>query len=255
MDPRADESIINPVKGKSAPDVGPLAVMVSGEADLATLHRALGFPDAGGKKLMLSRVYAASDKYPGLSLAGPAVGAPYAVLLLETLICWGARRILYFGSCGAISKKVTIGDVILPDGAVVDEGASPHYAPAIAGKTVLPSPGMVDAVRGELASAGLAFHEGPIWTTDALYRETRGKVARFQDAGVLGVEMELSALWTVAHYRGAEAGGLLVVSDELSDFTWKPGFKDDRFKAGRAAAIEVIDAVCRRMTGPLGDKT
>jgi purine-nucleoside phosphorylase len=162
---------------------------------------------------------------------------------------------LYFGSCGAISPKVAIGDVILPDGAVVDEGTSPHYAPAIAGKTVLPSQGIVDVVRGELAStADLTFKEGPVWTTDAIYRETRGKVARFQAAGVLGVEMELSALWTVAHYRGAEAAGLLVASDELSDFTWKPGFKDDRFIQGRAAAIEVIDAVCRRMAGPWEDR-
>lgn len=245
-----NDAVINPLRGKSAPDVGPLAVMVSGEKDLETLREILGFPDSG-KKLMLSRVNAASDKYPGVSLAGPMVGSPYAVLLLETLICWGARRILYFGSCGAISPKAVIGDIILPDGAIVDEGTSPHYAPDVAGRVVAPSPSMTDAVRGELVAVGVSFHKGPIWTTDAIFRETCAKVARFQAAGVLGVEMELSALFSVACYRGVEAGGLLVVSDELSDFIWKPGFKDKRFQQGRAAAAAVIEALCGKIVTSL----
>jgi hypothetical protein len=39
-------------------------------------------------------------------------------------------------------------------------------------------------------------------------------------------------------------GGLLVVSDELSSLTWKPGFKSDRFKQGRENTAEIVKKLC-----------
>jgi hypothetical protein len=50
--------------------------------------------------------------------------------------------------------------------------------------------------------------------------------------------MELSAIFTVAGFREMEAAGILVVSDELSDYQWRPGFKRPAFKAAR-------EKVCR----------
>ena len=60
-------------------------------------------------------------------------------------------------------------------------------------------------------------------------RETREKVERYQKEGVLAVEMEISALFTVAKFRGAELGAMPVVSDELATFKWRPGFKMEEF--------------------------
>ena len=58
-----------------------------------------------------------------------------------------------------------------------------------------------------------------------------GQVAQAQ--GALAVEMEMSAVFTVAAFREMEAAGLLVVSDELSDYTWRPGFKTPGFNEAR----------------------
>jgi hypothetical protein len=54
-------------------------------------------------------------------------------------------------------------------------------------------------------------------------------------------------LFTVARYRGVDLGALAVVSDELTSFKWRPGFKMKEFKRGRLAACEVIKNVCQKM--------
>ncbi len=241
---RDDQAIIRPIKGKKAPDVGPVAVLVSAPSDLHRLRRRMGFPSDGHTNLMISQVFPRSRLRPGVSVAGPMIGAPYATLVLEALISWGAKEILYFGSCGAISPDVRVGDLIIPTGSVVDEGTSPHYAGPI--DLSRPDNGLVDRIREGLRRGGRSFHEGLVWTTDAVYRETRDQVRRHQDRGVLGVEMEISAMFTVGAFRGVRVGGLLVVSDELSGLTWKPGFKDDRYAQSREAAVGVIDGICQQ---------
>jgi hypothetical protein len=55
-------------------------------------------------------------------------------------------------------------------------------------------------------------------------------VKTYQGKGVLAVEMEMSALMTLAAYRSVELSGLLVVSDELFDLKWHRGFSSPVFK-------------------------
>ncbi|MDM8522946.1 nucleoside phosphorylase [Desulfococcaceae bacterium HSG8] len=239
-----NDAIINPVKGKNAPNLGPVSVMVSSETDLNAICKLTNLGEDYFKNLMMSRVYLGYDSTANFSLAGPVVGAPYGVLLLETLIAWGAQKIIYYGWCGAISPDVRVGDIIIPTGAVIDEGTSTHYN-ADKNEPVRPSPDMLEATKEVLKKNSLAFHEGMIWTTDAIYRETREKVRYFQSKKVLAVEMEMSALFTVGKFRNMEISGILVVSDELSTLEWRPGFKEERFKQSRAALKEVINELCQ----------
>ena len=91
------------------------------------------------------------------------------------------------------------------------------------------------------AARGIEIHRGLVWTTDALYRETASKVAYYQRKGILAVEMEMSALLTVAAYRGVSLAGLLTVSDELSSLKWKHGFGSRELKnATRQACLIMI---------------
>ncbi len=80
------------------------------------------------------------------------------------------------------------------------------------------------------------------------FRETREAVVSFQERGVLAVEMELSALLSVGMFHDVDVSALLVVSDELSSLTWKPGFKSDRFKQGRNDAASIVNKLCRELT-------
>ena len=108
----------------------------------------------------------------------------------------------------------------------------------------------METIKAVLRRFNLDFHEGKVWTTDAIYRETRQKIEQFQKKGALAVEMELSALFSAGRYRGVDVAAVLVVSDEVSTFTWRPGFRDKRFIKSRKAVAEVISDICKSLQTP-----
>ncbi|MEP7047117.1 MAG: purine-nucleoside phosphorylase, partial [Ilumatobacteraceae bacterium] len=65
-----------------------------------------------------------------VALVSPGVGAPAAVTTLEVLISLGATKIIGCGGAGIVRSGFDVGHVIIPTGAVRDEGTSYHYAPA-----------------------------------------------------------------------------------------------------------------------------
>ena len=241
-----NDAIVNPAKSKHAPDLGPVAVMAATRTDIFSLCELFNFDKNEFYRLMISRLYFDRLHPDGFSLSGPFIGAPYAVMLLETLIAWGVRKIIFLGWCGAVSDKVKIGDIILPTFAAIDEGTSAHYGQMDTGVSRASS-SLVSMIRQVLNKNQIDFHAGAIWTTDAVYRETRQQVESRQQDGILAVEMELSALYTVAQFRQVALAGILVVSDELSSLDWRPGFKDERFVRGRRTACKVVEELCQTL--------
>ena len=241
-----DDAIIFPKKGKHSPQLGPVGVIAGTETDLTLLCRLLDFDKTQSQKLFTSRLYVSGQPNADFSLSGPLIGAPYAAMVLETLIAWGVRKILFLGWCGSISTKAKIGDIIVPTSAIIDEGTSGHYKKDD-NRMSFPSELMVAKLRAALDQKCLKYHHGPVWSTDAIYRETRDKVENYQRQDVIGVEMEISALFTVAQFRKVDIGAMVVVSDELAAFKWRPGFKMNAFKHGRKAACTVIRDICRKI--------
>lgn len=235
-------AIINPYAPKGGPPLPPLAVLAGNLGDLATVCGNLGIDKSAFRSFITSRLYH-QPKSP-YALVGPMIGAPYAVMLMETLMAWGSSSFLFFGWCGAVSPDVNIGDIIVPTAAFIDEGTSLHYHgktgdPAVSGTEI------TESIIGVLNRSGLPHHRGAIWTTDGFYRETPERVKHFQSRNALAVEMELSALFSVGKFRNLDVGAVLVVSDTLADFSWRQGFKDPRFKAQRRAVCEVISELCK----------
>jgi uridine phosphorylase len=249
------DAIINPMRGKNSPELGPTVVMAATQPDLSLLRNLFEFKEDSFQPLFISRLYRhisrlyrhrAKADLPDISLAGPFVGAPYAVMLLETLIAWGARKVIFLGWCGSISETVAIGDIIVPTSALIDEGTSRHYLNKTT-RVVLPSKPLLNELQTALDQKKVPFQQGPIWTTDAVYRETRQKVEQFQREGAKGVEMEISALFTVAEFRGIDIAALVIASDQLTSLQWYPGFKTEAFKKARETACGVIIESCRKM--------
>jgi purine-nucleoside phosphorylase len=249
---RSDE-IVLPVKGKNSPSLGPVAAMVSSQTDLSLFCGLTGLDEKKHRNLFVSKLYIGNTAEAGFAVVGPFVGSPYAVMLLETLIAWGVEKIIFFGWCGAISQDVKIGDIIIPTGAIIDEGTSKHYHKE-KDNLSRPSSYILKNTKETLTKAGLAFHEGNVWSTDAIYRETCEKVKFYQEKNILAVEMELSALFTVGKFRNVQMGGILVVSDELSTLTWKPGFREQRFKENRMAVNIAIKALCHSLNKEKNEK-
>jgi purine-nucleoside phosphorylase len=232
-------AIVNPVKGKKPPDTGSTAIIAATEADLRLLSRLAAPPVVERRKLYMSTLEVHADDQRRFTVVGPLVGAPYAAMVVDSLWAWGVKTILFFGWCGAISRRVKAGDIILPESAMVDEGTSGHYCDPSC-RVALPSRPLAHQARLALQHHGTPFHEGAVWTTDAIFRETVEKVKHYQAKGALAVEMELSAVFTVAGFRKIEAAGMLVVSDELSDYQWRPGFKTPAFRSSREKACRAV---------------
>ncbi len=238
-----DDAIVSPTAAVDSLTVGPFAVMSSTQGDLNLLCAIMNLGQDQFKPLFISRIYTADTGTSQVSLAGPFVGAPYAAMILETLIAGGVRKVIVFGWCGAISPRVSIGDVIVPTSAIIDEGTSKHYF-ANQNFVSRPSRVLVKRITAALKQQGLPYHKGRIWSTDAVFRETKDQVREYQTQKVLAVEMETSALFTVGKFRQIEVSGVLVVSDELSSLEWRPGFDQKFFKQRRMAVCEVIKNLC-----------
>jgi uridine phosphorylase len=167
------------------------------------------------------KFYISDDKNLGVvSMFG--IGSPVAVAVLEEIIVLGAKRFFNIGTAGSIQKDGKLGDIILCEKAIRDEGASYHYKKS--GKYSYPSEGLTSDFRELLSKSDIEFKSGATWTIDAPYRETVDEAKQYQNEGVLTVEMEASALFTVAEYRKVEIMAAFSISDLLGEFEWTPAF-------------------------------
>jgi uridine phosphorylase len=153
-----------------------------------------------------------------IALVSPGVGAPASVTSLEVVVALGATNIIGCGGAGVIRPGFDIGHVIVPTGAVRDEGTSYHYARPDA--VVAPHPRALAAIDQVLTDAGVPHDRGLTWTTDAFFRETAAKVERRRQQGCITVEMEASAMFAAAAFRGAVYGQLLYAGDDVSADKW-----------------------------------
>ncbi|RLC04487.1 MAG: purine-nucleoside phosphorylase [Deltaproteobacteria bacterium] len=241
-----NESIVPALGARRAPDIGPVAVMVSCEPDFKFIKS--NNKNLGGNPFFMSTLFTDQACDKGISVAGPYIGAPYGAMLLESLIAKGADTIIVLGWCGAVTDQLKVGDILLPSKAIVDEGTSCNYK--VLDKTFpysTPDLNLMEQLSDHLTSGEIDFKKTTIWTTDAIYRETKNKVAYFRELGARAVEMECSALFSVAHYRKVNIAGLLVVSDSVASKDWDPGFRNKQFKLARETACNAVMTFVKKM--------
>jgi uridine phosphorylase len=187
-------------------------------------------------------VYRGSIGEGRVTICRTPFGAPGCVALTEELAAFGTKQILFMGYCGSLQPSVRAGDIIVPAEAIREEGTSYHYLPPDVATN--PHQEFQEAIIGCLRRKKIPYHQGKIWTIDAIYRETKRKVKKYQAQGVLAVEMELAALFAFGMAKKVAVGGLLVVADELSAEKWRPLFSAPRLIKGvrraRKAVLEIL---------------
>lgn len=173
------------------------------------------------------------------------MGSSMAGTMLEEMIAFGARQIVEVGICGGLSSALKVGDIIVVDEGLVDEGTSGHYFEDAARFSA--SNAVTKAIKDSLCEANTDFKVGSMWTTDAPYRETRAKLSRFKKLGAIGVNMETSAMFAIAQYRGVDIGSIQVVSDLVGRKDWKPAFHEkivaERSEAAVKSALDVLTRI------------
>jgi uridine phosphorylase len=231
------EALIHPSREAGEEAVSPTVILTFTQPDYRALCRLLKAQEEP-RHIWDCACRPGSWQGKTLTVVAPAMGAPYAAMVLEKLIVLGARRVVVLGWCGSLSSQVRIGDLILPSAAIPGDGTSPHYCPDPGG--IPPHPGLYDLLAAGLQDAEVPWHAGPVWSTDAIYRETRELVQSCQAQGILGIDLELAALFAVGRFRGIAVAGLMVVSDELFTFTWQPARGSQPFRRAREKAMHVV---------------
>ena len=155
-----------------------------------------------------------------VSVQGTGMGCPGATIVFEELVQLGVKRLLRVGTCGGLQPHHALGDLIVALTAVPADatarhlvGSEPHCPTA--------SWSLIHGAVHVAKEIGQAMHVGPIVSSDLFYNPDDGQYGRWSQRGVLAVEMEASALFTVGALRGVESGCLLTVSDIVVEGEFK----------------------------------
>ena len=236
-----DECAINPARAPGEPRLSTGGVLAVNPSDCTSFQHLARCYALQRHFLFNAQLYAGDQ----LFIAGPAVGAPMAAICLEKLIALGASSILLYGWCGSLTPALRAGDVFVPTSAYSEEGTSGHYQDS----STAPDDTLLPMVLAALTSWGLAPKSGRIWTTDAVYRETREKIERFSSEGVAAVDMEYAALQAVASFRRVSLTAVMLVSDELYAAEWDPRFRQKKFRNCSHHLLEKLCALMQTANG------
>ena len=165
-----------------------------------------------------------TGRYEGtpISVTSTGIGSPSAAIAVEELARAGADTFIRVGSTGAIQPGMSVGDLVITTGAVRQEGTSDEYVredyPAVADREV------VAALVAAAERLDYDYHVGVTMSADSFYAgqgrpgfdgfEAAGSenlVAELQDANVKNIEMEASAILTIASIYGLRAGAVCSV--------------------------------------------
>ena len=194
------------------------------------------------------RVVNATYEGRELTVCSTGIGSPSAAIAVEELHAVGVEAVLRVGTTGALQRGIEIGDMVVATGAAKDEGTTKRYekatVPAVPDYDVLSS--LVEGAENE----GEEVHVGPVATDDAFYAETDAYVEDWEEAGVLAVEMEAAAVFTLARRKGMRAGAICTVDGNLVEGTQKGETDDDELPAKAKDNVEraigiALDATTR----------
>jgi DeoD family purine-nucleoside phosphorylase len=147
-----------------------------------------------------------------VSVQGTGMGCPSATIVFEELIQLGVTRLLRVGTCGGLQPDHALGDMIVALSAVPADATATHlvgsepHCPTASWELIHEAVHVAKARNEKL-------RVGPIVSSDLFYNPDGGQYERWSKRGILAVEMEAAALFTLAALRGVLSGCLLTVSD------------------------------------------
>lgn len=218
---QATEAIINPWDVvKKQPGFPKVGVSCFARVTFGRMLQELGGQVIAESRVanMIIPIYQVEYKGMELALFMSDVGAPACVGLLEDVFEMGLEKLVLFGTCGVLDAGIKDCSVIIPDRAVRDEGTSYHYA--LPSEEIAVNPRYIEEFTEILDGHDCHYTVGKVWTTDAMYRETREKVKRRKESGCICVDMECSAVAALAELRKKEIFQFFYAADNLDSEIW-----------------------------------
>ncbi len=159
--------------------------------------------------------YTGTYKGKRISVQGTGMGVPSISIYVNELIRdYGVSTLMRVGSCGSIHPSLDLRHVILAVGASTDSATNAYR---FGGRDYCPSASFTLLRRAAEAAEknNITYHAGDVFTTDLFYHDDPDYWKDWASYGVLAIEMETTALYTLAAKYGARALSILTVSDNI----------------------------------------
>ncbi|MCW2851077.1 MAG: purine-nucleoside phosphorylase [Nocardioides sp.] len=152
-----------------------------------------------------------------VSVQGSGMGQPsLAIYVNELFTEYDVQSVVRVGSCGALTERLAVRDLVIASGACTDSSMNRiafeglDYAP-VADFGLLRDA----AAAAEALDTEASVHVGLVFSSDSFYAARPELAARMVEYGVLAVEMEAAALYTLAAKHGRRALAICTVSDHI----------------------------------------
>ncbi|MEU6078004.1 purine-nucleoside phosphorylase [Micromonospora sp. NPDC047074] len=151
-----------------------------------------------------------------VSVQGSGMGMPSASIYAHELVNeYGVKTLIRVGSCGALSEDLRLRDVIAAIGSSTDSNMNRMRFDGLIDYAPVADFGLLRTSVEVAERRGIAMRVGPILAADAFYTDRPDLYDALADYGVLAVEMESAALYTIAARFKARALTVLTVSDHI----------------------------------------
>jgi uridine phosphorylase len=160
-------------------------------------------------------------KVDGIKVAvtSTGIGCPSAAICLEELVRIGADTFIRVGTAGSLQRQVGLGDLVIPTGAIREEGTTRQYIPL--SYPAVPDLDVTVALRDAALKLGHKCHTGICHCKDAFYIEGELEIPMkeynemlwkcWQRANVMATSMEDAALFVVSSIRKVRAAEVLAI--------------------------------------------
>jgi uridine phosphorylase len=169
--------------------------------------------------------------------------APDTAITTEILCAGGSEILVRIGSCGSLQENVKVGDLVIVTGARRGEGTTEYYVAK--NFSTVSDQRIVGALEKAAKAAGVRYHLGSVFTTDALFQETPELIGDLERQGIAAIDMVTSAFLTIAQVRGKRAGAIMAVSDEC--LCGKFGFREPAFLEAEEKMVDIALQALRFM--------
>ncbi|MFI7431827.1 purine-nucleoside phosphorylase [Micromonospora sp. NPDC049836] len=151
-----------------------------------------------------------------VSVQGSGMGMPSASIYAHELVTeYGVKTLIRVGSCGALTEDLQLRDVVAAIGSSTDSNMNRMRFDGLIDYAPVADFGLLRTSVEVAERRGISMRVGPILAADAFYTDRPDLYDRLADYGVLAVEMESAALYTIAARFKARALTILTVSDHI----------------------------------------
>lgn len=174
------------------------------------------------EKVAQNREYTTYTGYLGdikVSVTSTGIGCPSAAIALEELVKIGADTFIRVGTAGGLQPAIELGDVVIPTGAIREEGTTRQYIPL--SYPAVPDLDVTVALRDAAKKLGLRHHTGVCHCKDAFFIEgdeglpiaedNKNLWKAWERANVLATSMEDAALFVISQIRRVRVGEILAI--------------------------------------------